>query len=302
MFVKKPLLFVLTLLSSCTITHSLNNSTIKTSFDKQGHRGCRGLMPENTIPAMLHAIDLGVTTLEMDVVISKDNQVVVSHDAWMNPEFVTKPDGTFITGKEDRKYLLYQMNYEEIKQYDVGLKQHSKFPDQKKIAVAKPLLSELIDSVKSHLQAGTTINYNIETKSTAKGDNIHHPSPEIFVDLLMQVLSDKNVLSTVTIQSFDFRTLKYLHNKYPEVKTSALIDAADMAGLQQHLDQLGFTPNIYSPHFSLVSKKLISNCHQKGILVIPWTVNNVSKMKALKNSGVDGIITDYPNLFNELDK
>ena len=90
-------------------------------FDKEGHRGCRGLMPENTIPAMLHAIDLDVTTLEMDVHITKDSQVVLSHDPWMNPDITTKPDGSYITDK-DPEYILYNMTYDSISRFDVGYK------------------------------------------------------------------------------------------------------------------------------------------------------------------------------------
>jgi glycerophosphoryl diester phosphodiesterase len=298
---KNYYLLVFTFLTACTANHSVNTTTIKPSFDKQGHRGCRGLMPENTIPAMLKAINLGVTTLELDVVISKDQQVVVSHDPWMNPEIITKPDGTFLSGKEEKKYVLYQMDYNDIKQYDAGLKQNPKFLNQQKIAAIKPLLSDLIDTVEAYLKArNIKVNYNIETKSSPKGDNLYHPEPKAFVDLLMKVLTDRKILQRVTIQSFDFRTLKYLHKEHPKVKTSALIDAGDKDGLQNHLKELGFIPTVYSPHFSLVSKALVTSCVEKGILVIPWTVNNVAKMKELKSLGVDGIITDYPNLFDEI--
>src|SRR5580765_2886505 len=104
----------------------------KPAFDVEGHRGCRGLMPENTIPAMLKAIDLGVTTLEMDIVITKDSQVIVSHEPFFNHEITTKPDGSFVTEGEEHSLNIYNMSYTETQQFDVGLKTHPRFPEQAK--------------------------------------------------------------------------------------------------------------------------------------------------------------------------
>src|SRR5688572_5211788 len=122
---------------SCTPVKKSQNP-MSTSLDLQGHRGARGLMPENTIPAMLKAIDLGVTTLEMDVVISKDHKVVLSHDTYFSDNITTTPDGKHLSKKETTQHLLYQMPYDSIKKYDVGLKPHPDFPRQQKIAIYKP--------------------------------------------------------------------------------------------------------------------------------------------------------------------
>ena len=119
-------------------------------FDKEGHRGCRGLMPENTIPAMIRAIDLGVTTLEMDAQITKDNLVLISHDPYFNHQITTKPDGKGMTAEEEKNYVIYKMNYLETHSFDVGMKPNPKFPDQQKIPVHKPLLSDLVDSVENY--------------------------------------------------------------------------------------------------------------------------------------------------------
>src|SRR3954463_5814147 len=135
----------LLVLYSCSSHHSITKSMQAIPFDKEGHRGCRGLMPENTIPAMLHAIDLDVTTLEMDVHITKDSQVVLSHDPWMNPAITTKPDGSYLMDTVP-KYILYNMTYDSIRKFDVGYKPYSLYPQQQKIHVAKPLLATLIDS------------------------------------------------------------------------------------------------------------------------------------------------------------
>jgi len=170
-------------------------------FDTEAHRGGRGLMPENTIPAMLNGLSLGVTTLEMDAVITKDKQVILSHEPFFNHEITTRPDGGFIEEKEERKYNIYTMSYAETQQYDVGMKAHPRFRQQQKVAAAKPLLSRVIDSaeafaIKTHRALPF---YNIETKTQALTDNIYHPAPDEFVQLLMQVITEKKVAGRVII-------------------------------------------------------------------------------------------------------
>ncbi len=269
----------------------------ESSFDKEGHRGCRGLMPENTIPAFVKAVDLGVTTLEMDVVISKDRKVVVSHDTYFNHEITTKPGGDTVTESDERSLMLYNMNYDDIRKYDVGLKPHSRFPSQQKMPVYKPLLADVIDSVTAHLLSTKRSNvyYNIETKSTVTGDDNEHPKPAVFVDLLINVIKEKRLEQWVIIQSFDIRTLQYLHKTYPGIKTALLLE--DKKPFAQQLKDLGFIPNVYSPDYSLVTPLLVQQCHDAGIKIIPWTVNDKATIQRLQKIGVDGIISDYPNLF-----
>ncbi len=271
-------------------------------FDYQGHRGCRGLMPENTIPAMLLAIDLGVTTLETDAIITKDKKVILSHEPFFNHEISTKPDGTFITEAEEKLFNIYQMNYDEVKTYDVGMKNHPRFPDQTKLTVAKPLLSDMIDAAEKYSRAKhkKPVHYNIETKSDPKTDGQNHPLPAEFVELLVAVIQTKKIVNRTTIQSFDIRTLKYLHQKYPSIKTALLIEDFDKKTFKEQLIQLGFTPSIYSPHYSLVTPHLIEDCKINQIKIVPWTVNDIATMQKLIKMGVNGIISDFPNLFSKL--
>lgn len=271
-------------------------------FDKQGHRGSRGLMPENTIPAMRKAIDLGVTTLEMDLGISGDKQVVVSHDPYFHENITTTPEGKTLTKAEAGKRLLYTMPYDSIKKYDVGLKPHPDFPRQQKLAVYKPLLADLIADAEAYAnEKGRTLFYNIEIKSKREGDGKKHPSVEEFVDLAMAVINSKGITARTTIQSFDPRALQVVHRKYPDVITSLLIEGNEKRTLDEQLQQLGYTPRVYSPHFSLVTAALVEACHQKGMRVIPWTANTIEEMKRLKVLKVDGIITDFPDLFEQLE-
>ena len=284
-------------LAACSGTKNMAGSRPK-GLDKQGHRGARGLMPENTIPAMLHALDLGVTTLEMDLVISKDEKVVVSHDVYFHHNITTGPDGRTYTKSEAEKLLLFDMPYDRIRKYDVGLKPHPDYPRQKKMAVHKPLLSDLLDATENY--KGQKPYYNIEIKSKKEGDGKKHPPIEQFVDLAMAVVRAKGIGPRTTMQSFDPRALQVLHRKYPGQTLSLLIEGNDGRTIQQQLEELGFIPQVYSPHYSLVTKELIAFCHGKNIRVIPWTVNKLDDMKRLVSLGVDGIISDYPDLFAQL--
>ena len=279
-------------------TPSTDNKLV---IDKQGHRGCRGLMPENTIPAMIHAIGMGVTTLEMDVVITKDKQVVLSHEPFFNHEISTKPDGSFIEEKEEKNYNIYRMTYEEVKTFDVGLKPHPRFPGQEKMKAVKPLLSDVFDSVKNYMMMARRPfpYYNIETKCLPSTDNSYHPAPGEFVELLMKVIQEKQLEEMVIIQSFDTRTLKYLHQHYPEIKTALLIEENDGNKIEEKINEMGFMPSILSPHYSLVTDQLLKDWHSKNKKVIPWTVNDKPTIDKLIKMGVDGIITDYPTLFSE---
>ena len=271
------------------------------AFDKQGHRGARGLMPENTIPSMFKAIDLGVTTLEMDLAVTRDKRIIVSHDPHFNHFITTNPEGSALTEAEASKLLFYQMNYEEISKYDVGLRPHPLFPKQQRMAVAIPLLSDLVREAELYsAKHGRKLFYNIEIKSLPHNDGFRHPPVEEFVDLAIDIIESLQISERTIIQSFDVRALQIMHKKYPAVKTSLLIEDDDKRSIEEQLDQLGFIPSVYSPHYSLVSDTSLKYCHDKKMLVIPWTVNDLEEMNRLKELGVDGIISDYPDLFSKL--
>ncbi len=271
-------------------------------FDMEGHRGARGLAPENTLPAMLKGLELGVTTLEMDVHISKDGYVLLSHDPYINRQHELLPTGLEIPAREAKKHVIYQMDYDEIKRYDVGSKFYKKFPEQELQQAYKPLLAEVIDTAQQYIRKNQIpqVFYNIETKSTPQGDGLYHPAPEEFVEKLMAVIQEKKVEPYVIIQSFDVRTLQVLRQRYPTIKTSLLVE--NLHSFDKNIADLGFTPEIYSPYYKLVTANLVQKAHDNNIKVIPWTVNSLKGMKQLRKLGVDGIITDYPNLFKELEQ
>lgn len=265
------------------------------SYDLQGHRGSRGIMPENTIPSMIKALDLGATTLELDLAMTKDGEVIVSHEPWMNPVICLDPQGNEIPD-QDRSHNIFQMSFEEVIQYDCGTKFHSGFPQQVKFHATKPRLSDLIDVVEKYVEDFNLPhpNYNIEIKSMADGDGIYHPSPKDFSDKVVALLLSKISPERFNVQSFDFRVLQYIHEAYPGITLAMLVDNASK--YEEQLQELGFKPRIYSPYFVVLTKEIVAALHENGMKVIPWTVNTSEQMEKLLDMKVDGIITDYPNL------
>lgn len=269
------------------------------SFDLQGHRGARGLMPENTIPAFLKAVDLGVDTIELDVVITQDEQVLVSHEPWFNHQISTKADGSPITESEEMSVNIFEMTYEETQQYDVGKVGHPSFPNQEKMSAKKPLLRDVINTIENYTQEQDlpAVAYNIETKIEPSRYGEYYPQPTQFVEilnkLLMELDEELTISDRVIIQSFDPATLIEFHEVNPSLSLAILV--ANRQSIQDYIDRLGFTPDIWSPNYQLVTSSLISEAHDRGMKVIPWTVNTTNEMQELLEMGVDGIITDYPD-------
>lgn len=257
-------------------------------------------MPENTIPAFLKALDLGVTTLELDVVISKDQQVVVSHEPYFNADFSIAPDGRAVDKKEQKTLNLYQLTYADIKRYDVGSNGNPAYPEQQKLKTYKPLLGEVIEQVEAYRETKNlpTFSYNIEIKSEPEEYNKSQPEPAPFCNLVQAILKKQLAPERIIIQSFDFAVLKHWKQQaetktYPTVRLAALV--ANVRSIEKNLDELGFKPDIYSPYYQLLNQDKIRQLHERTIQVIPWTVNQRDDMKRLKEWGVDGLITDYPN-------
>ena len=282
------------ILSSC--------STSKKMFNWQGHRGARGLVPENTIPAFLKALSFDeIQTLEMDVCISQDRKIIVSHEPWFSSEICSHPDGKPFTDDEREQYLIFNMTYQQIKIMDCGQRGHARFPNQVGESVSKPTLEEVVQTVEKNQllnKKRQKIYYNIEQKSDPRGDGKYHPSVEEFTHLVMDEIKRLNIKDRTTFQSFDVRALELAH-QIDKYQTIAFL-VENKEGLEANLNKISFVPTIYSPDFHLITKKDVQLCHQKGIKVIPWTVNEIADLKAVKALGVDGIITDYPNRIAEM--
>lgn len=265
------------------------------TFDLQGHRGARGLFPENSVPGFLAALDQGVTTLEMDVVITADKKVIVSHEPWMSAAICTDSSGNPITPADEKKHNIYKMTYEQVQLFDCGSIGNKDFPEQIGMESTKPLLSDVIRYVEHYIKDYTRyqVDYNIEIKSDAGTDNQYHPEPGEYADLVYEIVDAYLPWRRVVIQSFDLRVLRYLHENHPAVRLSLLVE--NLQSPDVNIKKLGFRPQVYSPGFKLLSQQRVIELHQKSIRVIPWTVNDPEDMARLVQWGVDGFITDYPN-------
>jgi glycerophosphoryl diester phosphodiesterase len=265
----------------------------------QGHRGCRGEFPENTLPAFQHALEMGITVLEMDVCMSADGQVLVSHEPYMNSLYAIKPDGSPVLKTEERVLNVFKMNYDEVRKFDVGSRGNPLFPEQKKVFAYKPLLEEVFQLAEDfHQKTGKKIYYNIEIKSDPKEYGVSQPATvEEFSDKVWAIMAQYARPESIILQSFDFNVLKYWHQsiisgRFPQVRLSALVTRK---GPENTCTELGFVPTIYSPNFTSLNQDIVNQCHSMGMKVIPWTVNERSDFQAMIQMGVDEIITDYPS-------
>lgn len=272
------------------------------NFDLQGHRGARGLLPENTIPSLLVALDYPITTLEFDVVVSADSQIVISHEPWFHHHISTGPDGNAITPEEAPNHNIFRMTYEETTRFDVGKRGHVNFPEQQPMEAVKPLMKDAIRAVEEHISetGRASVFYNIETKSRPEWDNVYHPEPKDFVQLQYDELRELDLLDRVFIQSFDVRTLQAMREIDETMPLVLLVE--NRHGYDWNIEQLGFTPQIYSPSFTLIDETTVDRVKADGMKLVPWTLNEKDDMLRLVEMGVDGIITDYPNRASELDE
>lgn len=302
----------------CLIIWGMNTASAQTiSFDLQGHRGARGLLPENTLPAFEKAIELGVCTLELDVGVSKDGTIVISHDRALNPEITRDASGAYLVAP----VLVNRLTLAELKTYDVGRinpeSQYAKrFPDQQPIdGTRMPALSTLFKRVK---ELNSKVRFNIETK-ISPDQHTDTVSPTVFARKLLDAIREHGLQSRVTVQSFDWRTLQIVNElqrgQGKRVKTSCLTsqqpwgnNIEPAAGkkswlgsvkAEEHADVPSMVKaadcEIWSPYFADITPALVAKAHQLKLKVIPWTTNTEAEMRAVIDAGADGLITDYPD-------
>ncbi|GAB2945271.1 glycerophosphodiester phosphodiesterase family protein [Hymenobacter coalescens] len=265
-----------------------------------GHRGCRGLRPENTIPAFLHALEWGVDGLELDVVVSADGQVVVSHEPWLNSAICTAPDGAGLSVEEGRAFNFYEQPYAAILRYDCGQRGHPLFPEQRPEPAYKPLLTEVFAAVAHACSvSGRALPaFSIELKSTPDEDHITQPAPAEFVTRVQQVIeafwlaADASARPTILLMSFDHRVVRCAR-QLTSYHVCLLIE--DHISLTGHLQRLGFVPDALGPDYVLLTEELLRFCAAAQLPIITWTVNEVDALRAVAGWGVHGITTDYPN-------
>ena len=264
-----------------------------TPFDLQGHRGTRGLRPENTLPAFAKALEIGVDTLELDTNVTRDGVIVVMHDRRLNPDVARGPDGRWVWPPGP---AIHQLTYAELSRYDVGRLRPGtdyakEFPDQRAIdGTHAPRLSDVFALVRA--QGDRRVRFNIETKISPKAPD-ESPPPEEFARRLVDEIRAAGMQRRSTIESFDWRTLAAVQRIAPEIPAVYLTYKMDDA-VAKVKDAGG---KIWSPFYKDVDEAKIREAHAAGIEVVVWTVNDPADMKRMVEWGVDGLITDRPDVF-----
>jgi glycerophosphoryl diester phosphodiesterase len=289
------------------------------TFDIEAHRGGRGLLPENTLPAFANALSIGVNTLELDIGITADGQAVISHERGLNPDLARDARGDYVAAPGTP---FIKLRLEEVRTYDVGqIRPDSayarQFPDQRAIPGTRiPMLKELFALVRK--SGNSCVRFNIETKIDPNHPD-QSPDPQAFVTLLLALIDAEGFSDRVMIQSFDWRTLQLVQQRAPKIPTvyltlqrgSGATVARDkatnwMAGFNP-ADHGGSLPRtikaaggaIWSPYFGDIDAALVTEAHGLGLRVVVWTVNKTEDMARMIELGVDGIISDRPDLLRQ---
>lgn len=257
-----------------------------------GHRGSRGLKPENTLIAFQTALKLGARGLEMDLFMTRDGQVVVSHEPTLSPELCTKAGGEPIEDQESRRLKIYDLRLEEIKPYDCGSAPNPRFPEQENSEAHIPLLSEVIQKTASCTR-GEAVQLFIEFKSDPATDHVYHPEPHSFVQRTLQVLEEQKALGQTIFLSFDKRCLQEARKQRPAVRIGLTFEEPEK--LEAEIAALGFLPHVLCPLHRELNEKVMRYAGSHAMEVIPWTVNQEKDLRRMLALGVDGIITDYPD-------
>lgn len=292
-------------------------ATAAAAFDVQGHRGARGLLPENTLPSFQKALDLGVTTIECDMAVTKDGVVVIYHDLWLNPDITRGPDGKFL---EARGPAIAELTYAELQKYDVGRikpgTDYAKtFADQVPVDGTRiPKLSDLFDLVKK--SGNTKVGFDCETKVNPR-QRAATIDPVEFTKLAIAEIRKAGMQHRTMVQSFDWSTLQQIQKEAPEIKTMFLTSAGSVRFSPQEGASpwlAGFTPEkhgsvpkavkaaggkIWAPNHETLDAALLAEARGLGLTVIPWTINDVPTINRVLDLGVDGIISDRPDLVIE---
>ncbi|MEZ4808266.1 MAG: glycerophosphodiester phosphodiesterase family protein [Flavobacteriales bacterium] len=262
--------------------------------DVHGHRGCRGSLPENSIPAFVRAVDIGCDVLEMDVVLTADDQVIVSHEPWIDHVICRTADGDAIAPEDERSLNIFRMNLAEVRSYDCGSAPNPDFPEQDDRPVHKPTLREVIEVVEEHalLSGNVSPSYNIEIKSDPEWYGTFQPLPDAYARRVIAEIDALGITDRCIVQSFDPAILEVIHAERPDMVLALLVENDD--GLRANLSRLTFIPQYYSPHFSQADEGLLKDIRQDGMELVVWTVNKKEDIQRMLDLGVDGIISDYP--------
>jgi len=257
-----------------------------------GHRGCRGLLPENTIAAFNKAIELGVDGIEWDVVVNKDKELIISHESYIDKSYCKYIDGKSIQNKSKEDLNIYNMTTDDIHKYDCGSIYKDRFPDQILQKSTKPSVKQAFNEIIFNKK--TEILFEI--KSFPTDYNIYQPKATEYADIIYNELRNNTRLEHITFMSFDKNILNELVKLFPQNKYIYLI-YNPLKSYKDIIDELNFKPFGLGIYYHIITDNIIKQAHNNDIKIYAWTVNNNKDAIKLINKGVNGIITDYPNLF-----
>lgn len=261
----------------------------------QGHRGCRGSLPENSIAGFIEAVRMGVDVIELDVVCTSDNRILVSHDPFMHHEICARPDGTAIAQDEEESYNIFRMSVNAAQSYLCGVRPHPRFPAQQTQIGHKPVLTEAVEAVREYCRANNIPEpvFNVEIKSRESWDGHFHPEPSLYTSIFLDEIKGLFPEDNLLVQSFDIRILTELRLRNPNLFLIFLTED-DLLSPARQIARLGFTPEGFSSAFRLVDKTMLTFCQTHRMQFSAWTVNDESEMKRLISLGVRNLITDFP--------
>lgn len=256
-----------------------------------GHRGCRGIMPENTIKSFDKALQYNIDGIEWDVVVNKDKQLVISHEEYIDKTYCLDKTGQEI--KSNKEHLIYKMNQKEIEMFDCGTKKHPKFPLQNNYKAYKPLVSEAFSKID---YKGKKILFEI--KSEKKQYGIKQPSPKEYAEIVLKEVGKFKYKKQIIFMSFDPNILEELNKISQEYPIVYLHEGVGLS-TSKILNQISFKPYALGIYYKFITKKTVIKAHKENVKIFAWTVNKQKEFDRLIKTNLDGIITDFPNLYQK---
>lgn len=262
-----------------------------------GHRGARGLMPENTMPGFLKAIGFDVHGIEMDLVVSADGQLILSDSPWLSHQLCSDGNGKPLTRSQEKEVIILKMTYPEIQNYDCGMRAHPDFPSQQMITAVRPTLKMVIRSVQRFVNDNgyTEPQYIIELKSDPRRYDVFYPKPHVFADLVVNEIRRLDIEERTILTSSDPNVILQLFNTSSRLFKIGYVGYSPKK-MARGLDKLTIPVEYFLPATEGLTQAISDEAHSRNMLVLPWPVNTAEELANVTKLGADGILSDYPDV------
>lgn len=282
------------LLTICLTIVILNPMISQGKVEYFGHRGCRGILPENTIIGFNKALELGADGIEWDVIVNKDNELIISHEPYADAQYCLDPSGESFSKKKEKGFNFHKMTTEEIQAFDCGSNGNSKFPEQQKVQSIKPTVQEAFKKVNIKDKA-----ILFEIKSEEKDYGTFQPLPKEYAKIIATEIENYAYKSNIIFMCFDANLLNELHKVLPDYRY-VYLTYVPLKSIKSFLNDIDFVPYALGMYHVTITKKDVKKSNQAGVKVFAWTVNSEKHCEKLIRYGVEGIITDYPDRIKRL--